>query len=48
MDFLTWYLEEMFKDNLFTEGYGEKRAFSDGKAKAAEEVYQTLKGLTND
>ena len=46
--FLEWYLEGIYSDNVYSGGYREERAFADGKAKTAEEVYQALKGLTND
>lgn len=44
-EFLLWYLTICFQENVFSEGYGESRAFADGKAKMAEELYEILTGI---
>jgi hypothetical protein len=46
-NFLYTILEKDYRDNVFTEGYGEDRAFRDGQAKEAEKIYTLLKELEN-
>jgi len=48
LGFLRDYLYDEILDNTFTEGYGEERAFHDGKAYEAKNILNLLKGLSND
>ena len=48
IEFLTIVLEAEISDNIFTEGYGEERAYRDGKAHSAIEILKLLKGMTNE
>ncbi len=46
--FLHWYCEQEFRRNIYTEGYGEERAFHDGRAKAVEDLDKLIEEITND
>ena len=48
LTFLRDYLYDEILNNTFTEGYGEERAFHDGKAYEAKNILNLLKGLSND
>ena len=48
MEFLADVMTDTYFHSTFTEGYGEERAFADGKAKQAEKTFNILKGLLND
>src|SRR3990167_5244386 len=47
VNFLYTLLEKDYRDNIFTDGYGENRAFADGQATEAEKIYMLLKELEN-
>ena len=45
--FLSEVLLSEYIDNIFTDGYGEERAFADGKAHLARKLLDILKGIEN-
>lgn len=46
--FLSDVLEEEIYSNVFSEAYGEPRAYKDGKAHTAVTLLELLKGITDD
>lgn len=46
-DFLVNLLNKEFEQNIFTEGYGESRAFADGKAYLATRLLNIIEDISN-
>lgn len=46
-EFLLWVLARHYNDNVFTDGYGEERAFHDGVAKEAQAIFELIRSLDN-
>jgi hypothetical protein len=47
LDFLFWYLEKVYDDNVYSDSWGAERANKDGKAQTAEELYKVLSYIRN-
>jgi len=45
--FLQWYCENAYDDNTFSEGWGETRAYHDGRARQAALFYEVLGRIKN-